>query len=121
MSANHSTSDKREVLLKAGFVEWLNPDDYTLYYGHPKLAGHLYPWDLMQAEVIAEAIDTYAQALAEERVREARSKDPYKCEYGHEVYGHKTVDGWCCACDADQAFMEAEIENRIAAKKEGED
>lgn len=45
-----------------------------------------------------------------------RSKDPHKCEFGHEVYFHKTVDGWCCACDADQAFMESEIEKKARIK-----
>lgn len=29
-----------------------------------------------------------------------------------DEYGHETVNGWCCACEADQAFMEAEIERR---------
>lgn len=23
-----------------------------------------------------------------------------------DTYGHKTIDGWCCACDADIAFAE---------------
>ncbi len=43
--------------------------------------------------------------------------DAFKCEYGHPVYSHKTVDGYCCACDADIAFMdkkytESEIQER---------
>jgi len=30
-----------------------------------------------------------------------------------DEYGHNTLNGWCCACEADQAFMEAEIERRV--------
>jgi len=26
---------------------------------------------------------------------------------------HKTADGWCCACGADQAFMQAEIDRAV--------
>lgn len=37
-------------------------------------------------------------------VEKARSKDPFKCNFGHEVYGHKTADGYCCACEADVAL-----------------
>ena len=29
---------------------------------------------------------------------------------------HKTLNGWCCACEADQAFMEAEIERQVKSK-----
>jgi len=31
-----------------------------------------------------------------------------------DEYGHTTIDDWCCACEADQAFMEDEIERRVA-------
>lgn len=31
-----------------------------------------------------------------------------------ELYAHDTRDGWCCACEADQAFMEAEIAQHTA-------
>ena len=44
-----------------------------------------------------------------EALEAARSKDPHKCEFGHEVYSHNTVDGWCCACEADQAFMDERV------------
>lgn len=40
----------------------------------------------------------------------ARANDPHKCEHGHEVYSHKTADGWCCACEADIAFLKAQQE-----------
>lgn len=43
-------------------------------------------------------------------VAAAISKDPLECEYGHKVYSHKTADGWCCACDADIAFLTSQIE-----------
>jgi hypothetical protein len=52
-------------------------------------------------------------------IEEARSKDPHVCEFGHEVFSHNTAEGWCCACDADQAFMEKEIEERVEQLKEG--
>ena len=58
-------------------------------------------------------IEAYVTTRIKEAIELARSKDPNLCEYGHEVYSHNTVDGWCCACDADQAFMEAEIQERV--------
>ena len=58
-------------------------------------------------------IEAYVTTRVKEALELARSKDPHKCEFGHEVYSHNTVDGWCCACEADQAFMEAEIEARV--------
>ena len=61
---------------------------------------------------IFDLINTQKRLYAES----LRSKDPHKCEFGHEVYLHKTVDGWCCACEADQAFMESEIEKRARIK-----
>ena len=62
---------------------------------------------------ILPIIEAYVTTRVKEALEAARSKDPHKCEFGHEVYSHKTVDGWCCACEADQAFMEAEIEARV--------
>lgn len=62
---------------------------------------------------LAIKIDDYVTTRVKEALELARSKDPHKCEFGHEVYSHNTVDGWCCACEADQAFMEAEIEARV--------
>lgn len=66
------------------------------------------------------------QALIADRERLARKRKPFKCEFGHvqvnkckqghPIYSHDTIDGWCCACDADQAFMEAEIERRVKAE-----
>ena len=50
----------------------------------------------------------------QKKLEEAISKDPNICEFGHKVYAHNTVDGWCCACEADQAFMGAEIERAVA-------
>jgi hypothetical protein len=32
-----------------------------------------------------------------------------------EQFSHGTVDGWCCGCEADQAFMERKIEQRSEA------
>jgi hypothetical protein len=60
-----------------------------------------------------ERLNAYVTTRVKEALELARSKDPHKCEFGHEVYSHNTVDGWCCACEADQAFMEAEIEARV--------
>lgn len=57
--------------------------------------------------------DLIEQELAEQvrlGIEASKIKEPFKCEFGHEVYGHKTVDGWCCACEADQAFMYATLE-----------
>lgn len=65
----------------------------------------------LQPEIL-DLINTQKRLYAES----LRSKDPHKCEFGHEVYLHKTVDGWCCACDADQAFMESEIEKKARIK-----
>ena len=64
------------------------------------------------------AIEAYVTTRVKEAIELARSKDPHKCEFGHEVYSHNTVDGWCCACEADQAFMEAEIEARVKEAEE---
>lgn len=58
---------------------------------------------------LLELFHQYARA----EVEAARSKDPHVCEFGHEVYSHKTADGWCCACEADQAWLNAEIERRV--------
>ena len=33
-----------------------------------------------------------------------------------DEYGHVTADGWCCACDADMAFLEAELERRLSQR-----
>jgi len=63
-------------------------------------------------DAMLDLINTQKRLYAES----LRSKDPHKCEFGHEVYFHKTVDGWCCACDADQAFMESEIEKKARIK-----
>ena len=51
------------------------------------------------------------QELIVEAVENARAADPLKCEFGHEVYSHKTADGWCCACDADIAFLEGQLQD----------
>lgn len=64
-----------------------------------------------------KVMEWHAQQL-DKALEQARSKDPHKCEYGHEVYSHNTASGWCCACEADQAFMENEIERRIASLKQ---
>lgn len=37
-------------------------------------------------------------------------------EFGHEVYSHNTATGWCCACDADIAWLNSEIETKIEAE-----
>ena len=52
------------------------------------------------------------EAEIQEAVEAAKAKDPFKCEFGHEVYGHKTADGWCCACEADMAFLAAQLHNK---------
>ena len=52
---------------------------------------------------------TLTEQAVDAAVAEARSKDPFKCEFGHEVYGHKTAEGWCCACEADIAFLESAL------------
>lgn len=62
--------------------------------------------------VIAEA-KAAIQAHVDEAINNARSKDPYKCEYGHEVYSHKTAGGWCCACDSDIAFLNGRIDEAV--------
>ena len=67
---------------------------------------------------LREAIEAYVTTRVKEELEKARSKDPHLCEFGHKVYSHKTVDGWCCACEADQAFMEAEIEARVKEAEE---
>ena len=54
-------------------------------------------------------ITRYGLEQANAAVEKARSNDPNKCEFGHEVYSHKTADGWCCACEADIAFLEQKI------------
>lgn len=59
------------------------------------------------------SIEAYVTTRVKEALENARSKEPHKCESVHEVYSHNTADGWCCACEADQAFMEAEIEARV--------
>ena len=28
-----------------------------------------------------------------------------------DEYGHRTEDGWCCACEADKAFMYSTLES----------
>lgn len=54
-------------------------------------------------------LEAYVTTRVKEALELARSKDPHKCEFGHEVYSHNTVDGWCCACEADQAFMDGRV------------
>lgn len=35
------------------------------------------------------------------------------------LYGHHTAEGWCCACDADIAFLEGQIrEAKATPQKE---
>ena len=48
--------------------------------------------------------------LISTQIEAARSKDPLKCDFGHEVYGHRTSSGWCCACEADIAWLQGETE-----------
>jgi len=72
---------------------------------------------MRQDDEVMEAYALITQQL-DKALEQARSKDPHKCEYGHEVYSHNTASGWCCACEADQAFMENEIERRIATLKQ---
>ena len=47
------------------------------------------------------------------KLDEAKSA-PFECEFGHKVYAHNTVDNWCCACEADQAFMQGKIDEAYA-------
>jgi len=56
-----------------------------------------------------ESIEQLIQSEITKAVEAARANDPLTCEFGHEIYAHKSADGWCCACEADQAFMQAEI------------
>lgn len=30
-----------------------------------------------------------------------------------DTYAHNSAEGWCCACEADQAFMESEILQQV--------
>jgi hypothetical protein len=53
-------------------------------------------------------IEALNQLITSE-VNKARTKDPLKCEQGHPVISHNTADGWCCACEADIAFLNKEI------------
>ena len=39
--------------------------------------------------------------------------EPNECEFGHQLYGHKTAEGWCCACEADQAFMNGNTKQAV--------
>lgn len=39
-------------------------------------------------------------------------------EYAAELYGHATLDGWCCGCDADQAFMESDIKRQVSEQRQ---
>ena len=59
-------------------------------------------------DYLMQLIETYTNKA----INNARSKDPMKCEFGHEVYAHNTADGWCCACEADIAFLNAEIKRK---------
>lgn len=65
--------------------------------------------DAEDVKRVIAAITAAAQKYADERVEAARTKDPLKCEFGHPVESHTTADGWCCACDADVAFMEGRL------------
>lgn len=35
-----------------------------------------------------------------------------------EKYEHRTIDGWCCACESDQAFAECQPKDHEEIKKE---
>ena len=61
-------------------------------------------------EMIIDIINQTCGQRVKEAIESARSKDPLKCEFGHEIVSHKTADGWCCACDADVAFLGLRVE-----------
>lgn len=64
---------------------------------------------IMQRRELIDFILDFLARHTKEAVEAARAREPLTCEYGHEVYSHKTADGWCCACEADRAFMEGRI------------
>jgi len=73
----------------------------TIYFNGVK-NGQIDPEDNKAVSRMFDLVKEQQRAYGEA----ARSNDPHLCEFGHEVYSHKTVDGYCCACEADIAFME---------------
>lgn len=107
MSKLPSSDELKEKLLK--IVEW-----HTFYIKDHVNEIKSEPVDSPRLKEHAETttINSIVKLIAERErlaVENARANDPLKCEYGHEVFSHKTIDGWCCACEADQAFLEDEI------------
>ena len=50
----------------------------------------------------AKAVKAIEAIVREARIDELNKAETiFKCEFGHDVIGHKTADGYCCACDAD--------------------
>ena len=117
----HNNADDREQFVEDVLIETIQRYQRLRFtrQGVSEAIGNVIP------EAKQQLLDRFAQ-VEREAVDNARAKDPFECEFGHKVYGHTTSYGWCCACEADQAFLEAEIEKRVTdrlaklTKQEGE-
>lgn len=86
--------------------------DYSEYVVAREIDRHTPPdWAIDRDKAKSKLKDLIAKERADAIIN-ARAKDPLECEYGHKVYAHRTAEGWCCACDADIAFLEAQLNSR---------
>lgn len=72
---------------------------------------------LLEPERVLRAINEAHEEGVTAALDAARANDPRTCEYGHQVYAHKSAAGWCCACEGDMAFLEGRIEEAATAAR----
>ena len=65
---------------------------------------------------IVQLITAHEAASVQAALDSARTNQPFKCEQGHEIYGHKTAEGWCCACEADIAVLNSMLQPKQGSK-----
>lgn len=79
--------------------------------GHSNIPEHL---DYVTEERLFEWATQLRDDISEQ-LKKGELNKPFKCEFGHvqvnkcrqghPIYAHDTREGWCCACDADIAFV----------------